>query len=74
MQSYCNLEVDDSLSLVRPSARHARVELAWTPPVHDLLVLADQEALRQVVLNLLINAIEAVQQNDGESPRSGGRG
>ena len=62
--------VDDSLSLVRPSARHARVELTWTPPVHDILVLADQEALRQVVLNLLINAIEAVQQNDGESPRS----
>lgn len=62
--------VDDSLSLVRPSARHARVELAWTPPVHDVLVMADQEALGQVVLNLLINAIEAVQQNGGESPRS----
>ena len=55
--------VDDLLSLVRPSARHARVTLAWTPPDHDILVLADQEALGQVVLNLLINAVEAVQQN-----------
>jgi signal transduction histidine kinase len=61
--------VDDSLSLVRPSARHARVNLAWIPPDYEILVLADQEALGQVVLNLLINAIEAVQQNGEESRR-----
>lgn len=59
--------VEDSLSLVRPSARHARVELRWTPPRLDAVVLADREALGQVVLNLLINAIEAVQQaSDGQ--------
>jgi signal transduction histidine kinase len=62
--------VDDLLSLVRPSARHARVTLAWTPPDHDILVLADQEALGQVVLNLLINAVEAVQQNGDDVPRA----
>lgn len=62
--------VDDLLSLVRPSARHARVKLAWTPPDHDILVLADQEALGQVVLNLLINAVEAVQQNGDGVPRA----
>lgn len=61
--------VDDSLSLVRPSARHARVNLAWTPPTHDVLVMADQEALGQVVLNLLINAVEAVQLNDVDDRR-----
>ncbi|QDT74095.1 Sporulation kinase E [Lacipirellula limnantheis] len=61
--------VDDLISLVRPSARHARVKLAWTPPDHDILVLADQEALGQVVLNLLINAVEAVQQNGDDLPR-----
>ena len=62
--------VDDLLSLVRPSARHARVKLAWTPPPHDILVLADQEALGQVVLNLLINAVEAVQQNGDDAQRA----
>ena len=62
--------VDDLLSLVRPSARHARVTLAWTPPPHDILVLADQEALGQVVLNLLINAVEAVQQNGDDMRRA----
>lgn len=62
--------VDDLLSLVRPSARHARVTLAWTPPDHDILVLADQEALGQVVLNLLINAVEAVQQNGDDVQRA----
>ncbi len=62
--------VDDLISLVRPSARHARVNLAWTPPEHDILVLADQEALGQVVLNLLINAVEAVQQNGDDVYRA----
>lgn len=62
--------VDDSLSLVHPSARHARVTLAWTPPEYDILIMADQEALGQVVLNLLINAIEAVQQNGDEADRA----
>jgi signal transduction histidine kinase len=61
--------VEDSLSLVRPSARHARVTLDWTPPTDAILVFADQEALGQVVLNLLINAIEAVQQNGDDAPR-----
>lgn len=62
--------VDDSLSLIHPSARHARVALAWNPPPSDLLVMADPEALAQVVLNLLINAVEAVQQNDDGTPRT----
>lgn len=62
--------VEDSLSLVRPSARHARVELKWTPPEADAVVHADREALGQVVLNLLINAIEAVQQRDEHERRT----
>ncbi|WP_428303555.1 sensor histidine kinase [Lacipirellula sp.] len=62
--------VDDSLSLVQPSVRHARVKLAWNPPPSDLRVMADPEALGQVVLNLLINAIEAVQQNADGIPRT----
>lgn len=62
--------VTDSLSLVRPSTRHARVELTWDPPQTDVVVLADREALGQVVLNLLINAIEAVQQAEPGARRS----
>ena len=61
--------VEDSLSLVRPSARHARVQLEWHPPEVDAIVLAGREALGQVVLNLLINAIEAVQQTEVDARR-----
>jgi signal transduction histidine kinase len=58
--------VDDRLSLVRPAMRHAGVDLEWTPAAGEALVLGDEEELGQVVVNLLLNAVEAVQQADGE--------
>ncbi|MCC6492160.1 MAG: HAMP domain-containing histidine kinase [Pirellulales bacterium] len=50
--------VDELLPLVEPMAKHAGVELAWQS-APTAMILADQEAIGQVVLNLLINAIEA---------------
>jgi signal transduction histidine kinase len=61
--------VDDLLQLVRPAARHAGVELQWERAVDAMPVMGDDEALGQVVLNLLLNAIEAVQQPGGATPR-----
>ncbi len=61
--------VDELLQLVRPAARHADVELQWERSGVDAPVVGDDEALGQVVLNLLLNAIEAVQQPGSAKPR-----
>lgn len=50
--------VEELLPLVRPAAKHAGVALEWRPSAENR-VRADEEAIGQVVLNLLINAIEA---------------
>jgi C4-dicarboxylate-specific signal transduction histidine kinase len=61
--------IDELLQLVRPAARHAGVELQWQRSREATPVVGDDEALGQVVLNLLLNAIEAVQQPGSATPR-----
>lgn len=61
--------VEYLLPLVRPAARHARVDLEWRRPEDELLVLADDEGLGQIVMNLLLNALEAVQRLRGDAER-----
>jgi signal transduction histidine kinase len=51
--------VQHVLPLVQPKARHLGVELAWTPPDVKPLVLSNADGLAQVLVNLLLNAIEA---------------
>jgi signal transduction histidine kinase len=60
---------EDVLQLVGPAARHAKVELCWDRLPGDVTVDGDDEALGQAIVNLLINAIEAVQQPGGGEPR-----
>lgn len=47
------------LPLVQPKARHLGVELSWTSLDSRPLVLGHPDALVQVLVNLLLNAIEA---------------
>jgi signal transduction histidine kinase len=54
--------IDDLLPLVRPTAGHAHVELTWRGPEEPILVDGDRDALAQTALNLILNAVEAVQQ------------
>jgi C4-dicarboxylate-specific signal transduction histidine kinase len=58
--------VDDLLPLVRPAANHAKVDLEWRLDDDDLTIHGDQDGLGQVALNLILNAIEAVQQHPGD--------
>lgn len=51
--------VEDMLPLVRPAARHAGVDLRWERPETPTFVAGDAEGLEQLVINLLLNAIEA---------------
>lgn len=55
--------VEELLPLVRPAAEHAGVVLDCRISTDRLTVCGDEEALSQVVLNLLLNAVEAAQQN-----------
>jgi signal transduction histidine kinase len=60
--------IDELLPLVQPAARHANVTIEWNRPDGDFSIAADAAALSQLVINLLVNAIEAAEQ---EAVRSG---
>lgn len=61
--------VDDLIPLVEPSARHAGVQLTWARGDAEATIAGDAEQLGQMVINLLINAVEAAAHNRA---RSGG--
>ena len=54
--------IDDVLSLVRPRGRHVGVELQWTPPATRIVILGDREELQELLVNLLLNGIDAAAQ------------
>lgn len=55
--------VEGTLPLVRPAAQHAGIDLQYKLTAEPLCIRGDEEAMQQVVLNLLLNAIEAAQHN-----------
>ena len=61
--------VEEVLGLVRPSYLHAGVELAFTPPAERLVLEGDAEALRQLVTNLVLNALDAALTGETVPPR-----
>ncbi len=53
------LLVEDVLNLLRPSYVHAGIDFTFAPPAETILLDGDPAALRQLVTNLVINAIDA---------------
>lgn len=51
----------DALQLVEPLCRHHGIQVDWRPPATPVFLRGDADSLRQMLLNLLMNAIEAVQ-------------
>lgn len=51
--------VDGALPLIEPMARHVHVSLRWQPPARPLWISGDADSLEQLLINLLMNAIEA---------------
>lgn len=66
-----NAVVEDVLPLVEPAARHAGVQLQWQPPPSPAMVRADRTELGQLLINLVLNGIEAaVRPLPGKGSRS----
>jgi len=62
------------LPLVQPKARHLGVDLHWAPPADALIVSGNADALAQVVVNLILNAIEAAaERREGDAGDESGR-
>jgi len=59
--------VDNILPLLRPFARHLHVEIQWSLPAKPFMVHGESDALEQLFINLLLNAIEAASRCEGES-------
>jgi signal transduction histidine kinase len=51
--------VEDLIPLIAPSARHAGVDLLWRPAERASTIVGDPQRLRQLMINLLVNAVEA---------------
>ncbi|MFZ1935620.1 MAG: ATP-binding protein [Thermoguttaceae bacterium] len=61
--------VEEVLGLVRPSCVHAGIDLQFTPPAEPIELEGDPEALRQLLTNLILNAVDAAVTGVSGSPR-----
>jgi signal transduction histidine kinase len=51
--------VDDACALLRPACLHAGIELTALKPAEPICVLGDAEELKQLAVNLALNAVDA---------------
>ena len=61
--------VEEVLSLVRPSCVHAGIDLQLTAPAEPIELEGDPESLRQLVTNLILNAVDAAVSGQSAAPR-----
>jgi signal transduction histidine kinase len=54
--------VNELVPLVLPAARHAGVRIEWQASNSEILILGCRDSLGMVIVNLLLNAIEAAQK------------
>jgi signal transduction histidine kinase len=59
--------IEEILPLVEPACRHANIRLEWQRPATETRITGEPDSLKQVLLNLLVNAIEAATNADGSA-------
>lgn len=59
--------LDSSLSLIRPILRKSSFDLALDVP-QDIYIMADRDKLKQVMINIFMNGIEAMEHKRAASP------
>jgi len=61
--------LDDALELLRPTCAHGKVQLEAAPRSATLRVRGNVDALRDLFLNVLLNAVEAARRARSGAPR-----
>ena len=61
--------VCEVIKLVEPACAHAKIELTHQWPEQPLMIEGDAETLRQVLINLLLNAVDAARAKNGTPGR-----
>jgi len=61
--------IEEIIELVQPAFRHARVQLHWQAPQQPVTIQGQPDSLRQVLINLVLNALEAA----GHGPQDDAR-
>jgi signal transduction histidine kinase len=61
--------IEDVLTIVRPACTHSGIEVESVLPPEPLCLRGDPEALRQLVVNLALNAVDAVSGAGNAPPR-----
>nr|WP_249226326.1 two-component system sensor histidine kinase AtoS [Entomohabitans teleogrylli] len=65
-----NQMIDESLVLIQTSGLQARIDFTCELAPDLAMILADRELLRQVILNILINAVQSISARGSISIRS----
>ncbi|REK25512.1 MAG: sensor histidine kinase [Planctomycetota bacterium] len=63
--------VDNVLLLTRPAARHVGIELGLHMSAEPVEVQGDSDALEQLLVNLVLNAVEAASTSKAAAPTAG---
>lgn len=56
--------VEEVLSLIRPRGLHVGIEVFWTPPLSPITVQGDRGELQELLVNLLLNSVDAAAQRE----------
>ena len=60
-----NLLVEELVDFFTPQAQSHRVQARWKPSPQPVMVSADPKLIKQAVLNLMLNAVQAVSERKG---------
>jgi hypothetical protein len=61
--------VNDVLELVRPGCVHGKIDLSYQAPAQCCAVWGNSDALRDLLMNVVLNAIEAAKRPGDVTPR-----